>query len=161
MIAKEWLSLVCQHNKLRVELKKKQQTKAKIATEKAFRKNPHVFDPNFLISIRNQVNPLSQLKLPRIILNKHIEMKIVNTLIHLFLIFSVLTSLRICFPCDVQLPLKFKKVSEKREMGQKQVLTDSHMFRTRNARHSFILSYNLVVKSGEAKIFLLTGHKHT
>jgi len=43
MIAKEWLSLVRQHNKLRVELKKKQQTKAKIATEKAFRKNPHVF----------------------------------------------------------------------------------------------------------------------
>jgi len=84
-----------------------------------------------------------------------------NILIHLFLIFSVLTSLRICFPCDVQLPLKFKKVSEKREMGQKQVLTVSHMFRTRNARHSFILSYNLVVKSGEAKIFLLTGHKHT
>ena len=43
MIAKEWLSLIRQHNKLRVELKKKQQTKAKIATEKAFRKNPHVF----------------------------------------------------------------------------------------------------------------------
>ena len=43
MIAKEWLSLVRQHNKLRVELKKKQQTKAKIATEKAFWKNPHVF----------------------------------------------------------------------------------------------------------------------
>ena len=36
MIAKEWLSLVRQHNKLRVELKKKQQTKAKIATKKAF-----------------------------------------------------------------------------------------------------------------------------
>ena len=43
MIAKEWLSLVRQHNKLRVELKKKQQTKAKIASKKAFRKNPHVF----------------------------------------------------------------------------------------------------------------------
>ena len=36
MISKQWLSLVRQHNKLRVELNKKQQTKARIAAENAF-----------------------------------------------------------------------------------------------------------------------------
>ena len=57
MIAKEWLSLVRQHNKLRVALKKKQQIKAKIATEKAFRQNPHVFASKLFDKHQKSSNP--------------------------------------------------------------------------------------------------------
>ena len=43
MIRKEWLSLVRQHNRLRVSLKKQQEAKSKLLAEKSFRSDPHKF----------------------------------------------------------------------------------------------------------------------
>ena len=57
MISKEWLSLVCQHNKLRVELNKKQQTKARIAAENTFRKNPHNFASKLFDKVQKSDKP--------------------------------------------------------------------------------------------------------
>ena len=46
IIAKEWLTLVRQHNKLRVALQKKQIAKEKLKAEHCFRQNPHKFAAN-------------------------------------------------------------------------------------------------------------------
>ena len=43
IISREWFSLVRQHNKLRVALKKKQITKEQLREEKSFRSDPHKF----------------------------------------------------------------------------------------------------------------------
>jgi len=43
IISREWFSLVRQHNKLRVALKKKQMTKEQLREEKSFRSDPHKF----------------------------------------------------------------------------------------------------------------------
>ena len=57
MISKEWLSLVRQHNKLWVELNKKQQTKARIAAENTFRKNPHNFASKLFDKVQKSDKP--------------------------------------------------------------------------------------------------------
>ena len=43
LLTKEWLSLVRKHNKLRVEMKRRNQIKEKIAAERSFKKDPHKF----------------------------------------------------------------------------------------------------------------------
>ena len=43
IIRKEWFSLVCQHNKLRAALAKKELAKGKVKAEKAFCADPHKF----------------------------------------------------------------------------------------------------------------------
>ena len=57
MISKESHSLVRQHNKLRVELNKNQQTKARIAAENAFPKNPHNFASKLFDKVQKSAKP--------------------------------------------------------------------------------------------------------
>ena len=46
IITREWFSLVRQHNKLRVALKKKQYSREQIQEERSFRSDPHKFASN-------------------------------------------------------------------------------------------------------------------
>ena len=57
IITKEWLSLVRQHNKLRISLNKKQSIKDKLQAEKSFRSNPHKFAQNLFSKEQNSGKP--------------------------------------------------------------------------------------------------------
>jgi hypothetical protein len=57
IICKEWLSLVRQHNRLRLALNRKHAVKEKLNAEKAFRKDPHKFAENLFNKTQKSGKP--------------------------------------------------------------------------------------------------------
>ena len=103
IITKEWLSLVRQHNKLRISLNKKQSIKDKLQAEKSFRSNPHKFTQNLFSKEQILVNQPFLLKQLNNTFKKHAEMRNVTMFTNPCQNFNVLNSPLICFHSAVQL----------------------------------------------------------